>query len=107
MTLMILTTRTTLTTSLTTLKRIVFFSFVNFRCHNEKILKKTEKYNQTYLNSLTAYDKQSIMHFDPSSTWVGHFPTPVVTDKKTGKAIGLNKEMSPFDIEKLNMMYPC
>ena len=28
-------------------------------------------------------------------------------DKKTGKSIGINTKMSPLDIEKLNIMYPC
>ena len=57
------------------------------------------------MNSLTTYDKQSIMHFD--GTLRGFFPTPIMTDKRTGKGIGLNKEMSPLDIERLNKMYPC
>ena len=30
-----------------------------------------------------------------------------MTDKKTGKSIGVNKKMSTLDIEKLNKMYPC
>ena len=28
-------------------------------------------------------------------------------DKKTGKSIAINRKMSPLDIEKLNIMYPC
>ena len=30
-----------------------------------------------------------------------------MTEKITGKSIGVNKEMSQLDIEKLNKMYPC
>ena len=57
------------------------------------------------MNSLTAYDVQSIMHHD--GTLRGYFSSPVITDKRTGKGIAVNKEMSPLDIEKLNLMYPC
>lgn len=45
------------------------------------------------------------MHFD--GTLRGLFSNPVMTDKLTGEGIGLNKEMSPLDIQKLNEMYPC
>ena len=45
------------------------------------------------------------MHFD--GTLRGLFSNPVMTDKLTGEGIGLNKEMSPLDIKKLNEMYPC
>ena len=57
------------------------------------------------MNSLTAYDVQSIMHYD--GTLRGLFQEPIMTDKKTGKGIAINKEMSPSDIKRLNLMYPC
>ena len=57
------------------------------------------------MNSLTAYDVQSIMHYD--GTLRGNLPYPVMTDKRTGKGIAVNKELSPSDIERLNLMYPC
>ena len=57
------------------------------------------------MNSLTAYDVQSIMHYD--GTLRGLFQKPIMTDKRTGKGIALNKEMSPSDIKRLNLMYPC
>ena len=57
------------------------------------------------MNSLTAYDLHSIMHYDGSLN--GYFPSPVMTDKRTGKGIAVNKEMSPSDIVRLNRMYPC
>ena len=57
------------------------------------------------MNSLWAYDVYSIMHYD--GTLGGTFSSPVMTDKRTGKGIAVNKEMSPLDIEKLNVMYPC
>ena len=53
----------------------------------------------------TAYDIRSIMHYD--GTLRGFFSTPIMTDRKTGKSIGVNREMSPMDIQKLNKMYPC
>ena len=28
-------------------------------------------------------------------------------DRKTGETIGINRELSKIDIEKLNKMYPC
>ena len=45
------------------------------------------------------------MHYD--GTLRGRFRSPIITDKITGKSIGVNREMSPLDIEKLNQMYPC
>ena len=54
---------------------------------------------------MTEYDIKSIMHYD--GTLIGNFPKPILVDKITGKGIGLNKEMSPIDIKKLNEMYPC
>ena len=71
----------------------------------EKIFWKTEKFDSTPMNSLTAYDKQSIMHFD--GTLRGYFSTPVMTDKITGKGIPFNTELSPSDVQRLNKMYPC
>ena len=66
---------------------------------------KPEKLNFHPMNNLTAYDKQSIMHFD--GTLRGRFSTPVITDKLTGKGIAINRELSLLDIEKLNKLYPC
>ena len=57
------------------------------------------------MNSLTEYDVHSIMHYD--GTLNGFFPMPIMIDIRTGKGIALNKEMSPSDIERLNLMYPC
>ena len=57
------------------------------------------------MNSLLAYDVHSIMHYD--GTLRGYFAKPIMTDKRTGKSITINKEMSPSDIERLNLMYPC
>ena len=57
------------------------------------------------MNSLTAYDKQSIMQFD--GTLRGRFDIPVMTDKITGKSIAVNRELSALDIVRLNKMYPC
>ena len=54
---------------------------------------------------MTEYDVESIMHYD--GTLRGHFSKPIMTDKKTGKSIEVNKKMSKLDIEKLNKMYPC
>ena len=55
---------------------------------------------------MTAYDKQSIMHYD--GTWKGYFQNnPIMKDRKTGETIGINRELSKIDIEKLNKMYPC
>ena len=47
------------------------------------------------------------MHYD--GTLRGRFSTnnPVMKDKLTGKPIGINKELSQLDIQKLNKMYPC
>ena len=61
---------------------------------------------RSYANDTsTAYDTQSIMHYD--GTLRGFLSTPIMTDKITGRSIGVNREMSPMDIEKLNKMYPC
>ena len=57
------------------------------------------------MNSLTAYDKQSIMQYD--GTLSEFFNIPVMTDKITGKSIALNRELSALDIVRLNKMYPC
>ena len=56
-------------------------------------------------DNLTAYDTKSIMHYD--GTMRGFFSKPIMTDRKTGKSIGVNKELSQLDIQKLNKMYPC
>ena len=47
------------------------------------------------------------MHYD--GLLRGFFPTsnPIMKDKITGLSIGINREMSKLDIEKLNEMYPC
>ena len=45
------------------------------------------------------------MHYD--GTLRGFFRNPIMTEKITGKSIGVNREMSQLDIEKLNKMYPC
>jgi len=45
------------------------------------------------------------MHYDGLLN--GVFQHPVMKDKLTGKGIGVNKNMSSLDIEKLNKMYPC
>ena len=66
---------------------------------------KTKKYNPTPGDHLMAYDTKSIMHYD--GTLRGYFSTPIMTDKITGISIGVNREMSPLDINKLNQMYPC
>ena len=54
---------------------------------------------------LGEYDTKSIMHYD--GLLRGVFQHPIMKDKLTGKGIGVNKNMSPLDIEKLNKMYPC
>ena len=51
------------------------------------------------------YDIKSIMHYDGLLN--GVFRYPIMKDKLTGKGIGVNKNMSSLDIEKLNKMYPC
>ena len=71
----------------------------------KKIFLKTQKYNPTPGDNLTAYDIKSIMHYD--GTLRGYFSTPIMTDKITGNSIEVNREMSPLDIKKLNQMYPC
>ena len=45
------------------------------------------------------------MHYD--GTLRGFFSNPIMTDKITGKSIGINRELSQLDIQKLNKMYPC
>ena len=69
------------------------------------MLQKTLKFNLTPNDTATAYDTRSIMHYD--GTLGGIFSTPIMTEKITGKSIGVNREMSPIDIQKLNKMYPC
>ena len=68
-------------------------------------MEKTSKINWPSTDNLTEYDIHSIMHYD--GTLRGHFTKPIMTDKITGKGIAINREMSPLDIQKLNMMYPC
>ena len=71
-----------------------------------KTYKTTLKYESTpYDGELGPYDVTSIMHFD--GTFGGAFRNPIMTDKRTGKSIEVNRKMSPLDIAKLNMMYPC
>lgn len=45
------------------------------------------------------------MHYD--GTMRGFFANPIMTEKITGNSIGINKKLSPLDIQKLNKMYPC
>ena len=66
-------------------------------------MRKFKKYN--YSPGDAPYDVTSIMHYDGKLR--GHFQTPIMTDKRTGKSIEVNREMSPMDIQKLNKMYPC
>ena len=68
-------------------------------------MEKTVKFDLTPNDTSTAYDTRSIMHYD--GTLRGFFSKPIMTDKRTGKSIGVNREMSPMDIQKLNKMYPC
>ena len=68
-------------------------------------LVKTKKFNWTSTDDLTDYDIHSIMHYD--GTLRGHFSHPIMTDKRTGKGIEINRKMSSLDIKKLNKMYPC
>ena len=65
---------------------------------------KTSKINSDSAD-LTEYDVESIMHYD--GTLRGFFAKPIMTNKKTGKSIEVNREMSRLDIKKLNKMYPC
>ena len=69
------------------------------------MFKKTEKFDWIPTDNFTAYDTQSIMHYD--GTLRGFFSKPIMTDKLTGKSIGINRELSKLDIQKLNKMYPC
>ena len=69
------------------------------------IFEKSEKFDRMSTDNLTAYDTKSIMHYD--GTLRGFFSEPIMTDRKTGKSIGVNKELSQLDIQKLNKMYPC
>ena len=66
-------------------------------------MRNFQKYN--YSPGDAPYDVTSIMHYDGKLR--GHSQTPIMTDNRTGKSIGVNKEMSPLDIQKLNEMYPC
>ena len=45
------------------------------------------------------------MHYD--GLLRGNVPTPIITNLTTGQIIGVNREMSLLDIQKLNEMYPC
>ena len=47
------------------------------------------------------------MHYDGTLRGRFSIKTPIMRDKKTGKSIEINKQMSPLDIQKLNKMYPC
>ena len=71
----------------------------------QEFFEKTLKFNWTSTDDLTDYDIHSIMHYD--GTLRGHFSYPVMTDKRTGKGIEINRKMSSLDIQKLNKMYPC
>ena len=73
--------------------------------YRKKISWKTFKFDLTPNDTSTAYDTLSIMHYD--GTMRGFFSKPIMTNKATGKSIGVNRKMSPIDIQKLNEMYPC
>ena len=45
------------------------------------------------------------MHYDGKFRNI--FKYPIIVDKLTGDGIGVNKEMSQLDIQKINEMYPC
>ena len=77
----------------------------SFRISENHIFEKTKKFDWNSTDNLTTYDLKSIMHYD--GTLRGFFSRPIMTDKITGKGIGINKELSRLDIEKLNKMYPC
>ena len=47
------------------------------------------------------------MHYDGTLRGRVSINNPIMKDKKTGKSIAINRKMSPLDIEKLNIMYPC
>ena len=67
---------------------------------------KLQKYDQIPSDgNLGKYDIHSIMHYD--GTLRGYFRNPIMVDKLTGNSIGVNRKMSPLDIQKLNEMYPC
>ena len=71
----------------------------------QTISKKTQKFDWSDEDDFTPYDTQSIMHYD--GLLKGFFENPIMKDKRTGKPIGINKELSKMDIQKLNKMYPC
>ena len=67
---------------------------------------KTKKFDRIPSDGkLGEYDIHSIMHYD--GTLRGYFRNPIMVDKLTGNSIGVNRKMSPLDIQKLNEMYPC
>ena len=72
-----------------------------------KIFEKAQKFDSTPTDNFSPYDTQSIMHYD--GLLRGFFPksNPIMKDKITGLSIGINRQMSKLDIEKLNEMYPC
>ena len=69
------------------------------------IFEKAFKFDWISTDNLTEYDTKSIMHYD--GTLRGFFSKPIMTEKITGKSIGINRKLSDLDIQKLNMMYPC
>ena len=76
-------------------------SYINTKT---KIAEKTQKFKSTHTDRHTTYDTLSIMHYD--SLLGGSLRDPIMKTI-TGESIGINKEMSKLDIEKLNQMYPC
>ena len=70
-----------------------------------QFLKKTLKFKRTPADNLSGYDTSSIMHYD--GTLRGFFLNPIMKDKISGESIGVNREMSSMDIQKINKMYPC
>ena len=70
------------------------------------IFEKNEKFDWNSSDNLTAYDIKSIMHYD-GGFLRGFFSNPIMTEKITGNSIGINKELSLLDIQKLNKIYPC
>ena len=90
-----------------TLKRLVFSNLINTISCKEIVasncLRNFQKFN--YSPGDAPYDVTSIMHYDGKLRGISQ--TPIMTDKRTRKSIGVNREMSPMDIKKLNKMYPC
>uniref|UniRef100_A0A3P8SD21 Metalloendopeptidase n=1 Tax=Amphiprion percula TaxID=161767 RepID=A0A3P8SD21_AMPPE len=79
---------------------------------SENIIKGFERnFNKVSIESITThgtpYDYESVMHYSKNAFTNGNGSTIITKDPKFQNVIGQRLEMSPSDVQELNLLYKC